>query len=369
MSGVDYYELLGVARDASAAEIKSAYRSLARVMHPDAGGTAGTFRNLQEAYETLSDPDRRAAYDRGELDGRAREPAGGPAAFRRRGFTRRSRRDFGADPHFVPPTPELDVDRLPWWHAVNPKQPVRYIPRASYRGGVTASVVGGWALLLPVVLVSEVWPVLLVLWLMPAIVVAGAYRYGPEYLPAAAEDRAFITEFGRCTVFGEPAGVRGEHGERLTAELLDKYLTRLPGVKIFHGLSWPGSVFADIDHAVLCGRRLVLIESKMWLPGHYTVDADGTLRRNGSVFRGGGTRLPEGIAAYRELLEDIEVVGALVLYPSRAGEITASEAPGTVPAPPMTPTGFVTEVGGYLAADPASVHRDAFRAVLSRVIP
>ncbi|WP_017974578.1 J domain-containing protein [Actinopolyspora halophila] len=372
MNGVDYYELLGVARDASSAEIKSAYRSLARVMHPDAGGTAGTFRNLQEAYETLSDPVRRAAYDRGDLaSGTEGGAPGGPTVTRRRRrpHTRRTRRDFGADPNFVPPKPEPDVDQLPWWHAVNPKQPVRYIPRAPYRGGAMATAIGGWALLLPVVLVNEVWPLLLVLWLMPAIAVAGAYRYAPEYLPAASEDRAFITEFGRCTVFGEPAGVRGEHGERLTAELLSTYLTRIPGVRIFHGLSWPDSVFADIDHAVLCGRRLVLVESKMWLPGHYTADADGTLRRNGSVFRGGSTNLVESIATYRELLRDIEVVGALVLYPSRAGEITASEPPGTVRAPPMTPAGFVDEIGHYLAADPARVHRDAFRQVLARVIP
>jgi len=45
------------------------------------------------------------------------------------------------------------------------------------------------------------------------------------------------------------------------------------GVRIFHGLAWPGSVFTDIDHALLCGRRLVLIESKSWLPGHYYCDA------------------------------------------------------------------------------------------------
>ncbi|SDK82092.1 Nuclease-related domain-containing protein [Actinopolyspora mzabensis] len=369
MSGVDYYELLGVTREASAAEIKSAYRSLARVMHPDAGGTAGTFRSLQEAYETLSDPARRAAYDRGEiLTTGGRDTRGAPTSRRRRSRDT-DRRDFGADPSFVPPVPEPDVARLQWWNAVNPEQPVRYFPRATYSRGEVLATIGGWALLLPVVLASDAWPLMLVLWLMPAVAVAGVYRHVPEYLPPASEDRVFLSEFGRSVVFGQPEGIRGEYGERFTAGLLADYFTRLPGAKVFHGLSWPDSVFADIDHAVLCGRRLVLIESKMWLPGHYTADADGTLRRNGGKFRGGGTRLAEGIAAYRELLDDIEVVGALVLYPSRAGEITASESPTTAPAPPMTPEGFVREIGHYLAQDPASVHRDAFRTVLARVVP
>lgn len=47
-------------------------------------------------------------------------------------------------------------------------------------------------------------------------------------------------------------------------------------------------MFADVDHAVLCGKRLVLIESKIWLPGHYETAEDGRLLRNGRPFRGGG---------------------------------------------------------------------------------
>lgn len=372
MSGVDYYELLGVARDASSAEIKSAYRSLARVMHPDAGGTAGTFRDLREAYETLSDPGRRAAYDRANRSGvpttapseRVEWSTSPPSRHQHR----RRRREFGADPDFVPPRPTPNPERLGWWHSVDPRQPVRYVPRARYPYGRVVGAVGGWALLLPVVLMAEVWPLLLVLWLMPAIAVAGAHMFAPQYLPAPPEDHRFITEFGRYAEFGTPGAVRGEHGERLTAELLGRYLTRLPGAKIFHGLSWPGSVFADVDHAVLCGHRLVLIESKMWLPGHYTADADGTLRRNGSRFRGGGTRLPEGIGAFRELFDDIDVVGALVLYPSRSGEITTGASSATL-APPMTPENFLREIGQYLAADPSTVHREAFREVVSRVVP
>lgn len=60
----DYYELLGVTRQASQEEIRSAYRRVAVEAHPDRGGTNGLFRLVRHAYETLIDPATRAAYDR-----------------------------------------------------------------------------------------------------------------------------------------------------------------------------------------------------------------------------------------------------------------------------------------------------------------
>lgn len=66
----DYYKTLGVARDASTEDIKKAFRRIARETHPDANpGDAAAeekFRQAAEAYEVLSDPNRRARYDRGD---------------------------------------------------------------------------------------------------------------------------------------------------------------------------------------------------------------------------------------------------------------------------------------------------------------
>ena len=63
MSKRDYYEVLGVDKTASADELKKAFRRAAVEHHPDKGGDEAKFKELSEAYEVLSNSEKRQRYD------------------------------------------------------------------------------------------------------------------------------------------------------------------------------------------------------------------------------------------------------------------------------------------------------------------
>ena len=92
----DYYEALGVARDASEEEIRRAYRKLARQYHPDVNKEAGAedrFKEISEAYEVLRDREKRERYDRLGANWKAGENASGAAGYEE--FFRRGCRSVG----------------------------------------------------------------------------------------------------------------------------------------------------------------------------------------------------------------------------------------------------------------------------------
>ena len=80
-----YYEVLEVDRTAAEGELKSAFRKLAMKWHPDRNPGDKTcearFKEINEAYEVLKDPDKRAAYDRFGHAAFENRPAGGPGGF------------------------------------------------------------------------------------------------------------------------------------------------------------------------------------------------------------------------------------------------------------------------------------------------
>jgi hypothetical protein len=119
----DHYEVLNVDRSATTAEIKSAYRRLVRQVHPDQGGNAALFRVVQEAWTTLGDPAKRAAYDR-TLDGRTGTPT-------------------SEEPTYTPRTePEPEPDPFTWTQTQTssqhqaPPQPPPQPPQPPLAGGI-----------------------------------------------------------------------------------------------------------------------------------------------------------------------------------------------------------------------------------------
>ncbi len=104
MATKDYYKLLGLARNATKEEVKKAYRSLAHKFHPDKGGDEKRFKEINEAYQILSDERKRTQYDQfGQVfeGGDPRAGAGGgsgwPGGFRvdfGEGFDARGFADF-----------------------------------------------------------------------------------------------------------------------------------------------------------------------------------------------------------------------------------------------------------------------------------
>src|SRR5215217_5360416 len=208
MHELDYYELLGVAKTASATEIRVAYRRLAKTMHPDAGGSSDRFGLLQIAYETLSDPVNRTYYDR-ELDDRQRGTVPGNSNYsttsvrsktRRPAFRRT--RTVGDDPSFIPVVPDLAPEIIPWWNLSETRLPPTRENQSPCGDAPALAVLGGIALLSLPILTPITWSFT---WIVFAAALSGVIAWlARRHLIANRAEHELISEFGGEVIFGRP---------------------------------------------------------------------------------------------------------------------------------------------------------------------
>ncbi|WP_169303960.1 nuclease-related domain-containing protein [Arthrobacter sp. CAU 1506] len=117
------------------------------------------------------------------------------------------------------------------------------------------------------------WPVAVALVLVLCLIIkVVGRRWGKAVSMATARQLVFGAPgdalLSGWTRFRREDIAKGVEGERWTAQALEMLLA-IPGTRILHGLRFPGSHVADVDHAVINGDRVVYVDSKFWKPGQY----------------------------------------------------------------------------------------------------
>lgn len=102
----------------------------------------------------------------------------------------------------------------------------------------------------------------------------------------------------------------------LLAELID-----IPGVRIFHGVRIEGADLPPIPHAISAGRRLVLIESVAWPPGHYETEADGRIYCDGIYIGQSVRQFIEAAGLWKKILPERYQVTAMIVVHCCGGAI------------------------------------------------
>ncbi|MDO5051963.1 MAG: DnaJ domain-containing protein [Pseudoclavibacter sp.] len=187
--------------------------------------------------------------------------------------------------------------------------------------------------------------------------------------PAVGERRRVWGEPGR-TAMGADAMRPGQNpmramlAQRMVGEALQPLL-RIPGVRIVHGLRVPGGGPGTVPHAVVCGRRVALVDAYLWGPGEYGVDEEGFVSRDGRRFESSASEFPHAVEHYHRLLgETARVRGWLVIAPEREGRFEVDPARTWRRVRPATVDSCLREIGDWLAEEGTSVDRLLLRDML-----
>ncbi|KAB1644983.1 J domain-containing protein [Gulosibacter chungangensis] len=187
--------------------------------------------------------------------------------------------------------------------------------------------------------------------------------------PAADSDQRQWGQPGATAMSHSTPGVnavRRMYAEQLVGERL-AVLERMPGVRILHGLRLPGGDprVATVSHAVLAGHRLAVIDSVLWRPGAYAIDARGQMCCDGVPLAASVQEFPHRVERMHEYFGDIaEVRGWLTVVPESAGDFSIDYARTWRRVRPASVASLLREVGDWLAEDGTDVDRLLLRDLL-----
>lgn len=166
--------------------------------------------------------------------------------------------------------------------------------------------------------------------------------------------------YSAMNYFGAENVAKGVHGERMTAALLEHILA-LPGARVIHGLRFPGSQKADVDHAIICGNRVAFIDSKYWKGGHWSWDAPGVVV-NHRVPDGRGyprqTHFQNAVTSFQKSLKGMDVKGWILIHPNDAYVIHTDNTKANGQPRLVDSQQALNEIGEWLlAGQPSTVDR------------
>ena len=307
-----HYEVLGVSVTANAQDIKAAYRRAARTHHPDHGGDPADFRRVTLAYEVLSDPKRREAYDRSYFaSSPQREPAGTPGSPGPGGTD-----DGGAQP----PSSARPGAAAPGFDTSG------FARRGPGSGRQQRNLAGEPAVYEPPF-------------------AGGAVPLIPAQLAARREHG----EPRRRGIFGAAARIQRE---QRTAALIQRHiLTEIPSARLLNGLHSPAGG-AYVAHVVLAGYRLAIVDSMLVPVGNYAWDGSQLLQGS----HGATPPLLEGqVRLFQEVFPELNVQGFILAQTPDSSlhqPVVDVHRSVTSGIEPLNGSKFVRELKFFLASGP-----------------
>lgn len=177
--------------------------------------------------------------------------------------------------------------------------------------------------------------------------------------------------------FGAQAVALGSAGEKFTAEFMQQLL-KIPGTRIFHGLEFPGSENADVDHAIINGDKIVFVDSKMWKAGNYSWQWDGViLRKDQDGETPINSNFHHAVLGYSKRLPEARIRSHILIYSAsgRAVIVDNSNAePPSHKAEPVTEMiaaqEFFEEIGAWFSeGNPGYINKNLVSYLYSKLKP